>query len=94
MKENVDPWPTCDSTQILPPSPLWLGSPTFGDKPLYSAATATSAMNCDTHLLRRLTFPRYIASNSASGNECVEGRLINVSAHAIRRGYFSMRPIG
>ena len=40
----------------------------------YSAATATSGTNCDTHLFRRLTFSRYIASNSASGNECVEGR--------------------
>jgi hypothetical protein len=28
------------------------------DKPLYSAATATSAMNCDTHLFLRFTFAR------------------------------------
>jgi len=47
-----------------------------------------------THLLRRLTFARYIASNSASGNECVEGLLINASAQAFSRGYFSIKLIG
>ena len=56
----------------------------------YSAATAASAMNCDSYFFRRFTFSRYIASNSASGNECVEGRFISASAQAFSRGNFSI----
>ena len=54
----------------------------------------SSATNCDSHLLRRFTFSRYSPSNSASGNECVDGRFISVSAQAFSRGYFSIWPIG
>src|SRR5262249_31556817 len=55
----------------------------------YSAATAGSSTNCARYLLRFLMFKRYIASNSASGNEWVERRAISASPHALRRGNLS-----
>ena len=58
----------------------------------YSAAALAGSINRETHLLRRLRPSRYIASNSAAGKECVEGRASSASIHAFSRGYFSMRP--
>src|SRR6516165_314905 len=60
--------------------------------PPYSAATCDAAMNCDTHFFRRLRFSRYIASNSAGGKECVDGRLSSAAPQALSRGNVSMRP--
>ena len=54
--------------------------------PRYSAAARAGSMNCDTQELRRFTFARYIASNSASGKEWVEGRFMMASVHAFSRG--------
>src|SRR5580704_5687146 len=60
--------------------------------PGYSAATLTGSINCAIHLFRRFKFSRYIASNSAGGKECVEGRLSSASHQALSRGNFSMWP--
>src|SRR5439155_17907929 len=60
----------------------------------YSAAARAGSMNCDSQELRRFTLARYIASNSAAGKECVDGRFINASVHAFSRGNFSMIPFG
>jgi branched-chain amino acid transport system permease protein len=58
----------------------------------YSAAALAGSTNCETHLFRRLRPSRYMASNSAGSKEWVEGRLINASPHALRRGNFSIWP--
>ncbi len=58
----------------------------------YSAATCDAAMNCDTHFFRRLRFSRYIASNSAGGKECVDGRLSSAAPQALSRGNVSIWP--
>jgi len=55
----------------------------------YSAAARAGSTNCATHELRFLTLARYIASNSAGGKECVDGRFMIASVQALSRGYFS-----
>ena len=46
----------------------------------HSAAAFEPSTNCEIHLLRPFTAARYIASYSAGGKLCVEGRATIASA--------------